>query len=74
MKSGLLWFDSSSDFLGDKIERAAKRYKEKFGVSPDIAMVNPQMLQDKPAVKIKNIRIEPKSTIMPNHIWLGLGK
>lgn len=74
MKSGLLWFDSSSDYLGDKIERAAKRYKEKFGVSPDVAVVNPQMLQDRSTVKIKSIRIELKSTIMPNHIWLGTSK
>jgi hypothetical protein len=73
MKSGLLWFDSGKKPIWDKIEDAARRYKEKFGVAPDTAFVNPVDLDPdaKPKTTIK-IQVAGKATIMPNHIWLGV--
>lgn len=71
MKSGLLWFDNSTNFIEKKIEAAAQRYQDKFGIAPTIAFVNPKMLENKPTPRIKNIRVESKSTILPNHIWIG---
>lgn len=75
MKSGLLWFDNSKKPIADKIEAAAKRYREKFGIAPDTCFVNPRDLESntnaKPAIKIN---VATKTTIMPNHIWLGISK
>lgn len=75
MKSGLLWYDNSSKSITAKIEAAAKRYQEKFGIKPDTCFVNPRDMEpqnkEKPSFKI---HITAKSTIMPNHIWLGVSK
>lgn len=71
MKSGLLWYDTKSLHIIEKIERAAKRYQEKFGYEPNVAMVNPKMLENGAVPKLKNISVEAKASIMPNHIWLG---
>ncbi len=75
MKSGLLWYDNSSKSIADKIEAAAKRYREKFGIAPDTCFVNPRDLEQasKPKPNLK-IQIATKATIMPNHIWLGMSK
>lgn len=75
MKSGLLWYDNSSRSIAAKIQDAARRYREKFGISPDTCFVNPRdfenQLKAKPDLKI---HIAAKTTIMPNHIWLGISK
>jgi len=72
MKSGLLWYDNGRKPIWDKIEDAAKRYKDKFGVAPDTCFVNPVDLdretKPKPGIKMS---VAGKPTIMPNHIWLG---
>lgn len=75
MKSGLLWYDNGKKPIWDKIEAAAKRYQEKFGVVPDTCFVNPHDLEPeaKPHGGIK-MKVTGKSTIMPNHIWLGVSK
>jgi hypothetical protein len=75
MKSGLLWYDNAKKPIWDKIEDAAKRYKDKFGIPPDTCFVNPHDLdhETKPRPGIK-IQVASKSTIMPNHIWLGVSK
>ncbi len=70
MKSGLLWYDNSSAVIDKKIQDAVKRYQQKFGIAPNVAFVNPKDLQTDS--KIKNITVKTKSTIMPNHIWLGI--
>ena len=45
MKSGLLWYDADPKKpIWDKIEEAAQRYYEKFGVRPDTCFVNPSAL------------------------------
>lgn len=63
-----MWFDKSSDDIQAKIEKAASRYKEKFGTVPTLAFVNPGEFT---TAKVKDIRVQAKPTIMPNHIWLG---
>ncbi len=89
MKSGLLWYDADPKKpIWDKIEEAAQRYYEKFGVQPNTCFINPAaMPQDgarpeKAETKRANhhktvnlaaaLNISAKSTILPNHIWLGV--
>lgn len=72
MKSGLLWYDASIKSIDIKIEQAAQRYKQKFGVAPNMAFVNPKDLRGD--LNVQNIEVRSKPTIMPNHIWLGVSK
>ena len=71
MTSGLLWYDNSKKPLAAKIESAAKRYREKFGVNPNRCFVNPAE-PDLTAPNALNIQVATKTTVMPNHIWLGV--
>ena len=72
MKSGLLWYDASAQDMTAKILQAAARYQQKFGVKPDTCFVNPK---DAPhAASVQGIHIKSKTTIMPNHIWLGVSE
>lgn len=72
MKSGLLIYDNTPQkLLTTKIADAAKRYKEKFGVRPDTAFVNPLDLTAALA-PVPNIQVNGKPTILRNYIWLGL--
>ena len=73
MKSGLLWYDGEKGkSLSEKIEQAAKRYQEKFGVEPNTCFVNPKTLTDEKQIKHGRIRIETSNSIQLNHIWLGV--
>jgi hypothetical protein len=44
LKEGLLWHDAGEGDLAGKVEAAAGRYEEKFGVKPDTCHVHPIML------------------------------
>ncbi len=83
MKSGLLWYDNSPKPLTEKIEGAAKRYREKFGRNPDTCFVNPLHVDAQTPASVPalsgdaggveaQIAIGTKATIMPNHLWLGV--
>ena len=72
MQTGLLWFDSDPQRgLAAKIEDAARRYREKFGVPPDTCYVNQAALgADAPAGMA--LRIVPAVNILPHHFWVGV--
>jgi len=82
MNTGLLWYDSDPRrTLEDKIGRAARRYREKYGRWPNTCYVHPQAIA-KPAPPeessghgIKNARGEIRVLSAPNillhHLWLG---
>ncbi len=88
MKSGLLWYDADPRKpIWDKIEEAAQRYHEKFGVPPNTCFVNPAALPQeaspaepggkksahgKTLTHVNSLKVATKPTILPNHIWLGL--
>ncbi|MBU0704291.1 MAG: hypothetical protein KKC18_10550 [Chloroflexi bacterium] len=45
MKEGLLWYDDDPGReMAEKIGRAARRYRQKFGAAPDICYVHPLAL------------------------------
>ena len=50
MKEGLLWYDDNPGRdLAEKIGRAARRYRQKFGASPNVCYVHPSTLSDNPS-------------------------
>lgn len=71
MKEGLLWYDDNpSRDLAEKIALAAQRYRQKFGVAPDICYVHPSTLSEKDKVDGR-IRVTALPTVLRHHFWLG---
>jgi hypothetical protein len=74
VKVGLLWFDDDPRRpLSEKIEEAAQRYREKFGVDPDTCYVNPATLGDG-KVNGTRVRVVPATQILPHHLLLGVAQ
>jgi hypothetical protein len=82
MEIGLLWYDGDSRrALEDKIERAARRYHDKFGRWPNTCYVHPQAVIAQPghdqqvAFRLQDpsrvIKIVSASNVLLHHFWLG---
>lgn len=73
MNIGMLWYDNDPiTDLNSKIIQAAHYYKKKYGIAANQCMVNPKMLPENLKVS-KQIKIVGNPTILPNHIWIGIG-
>ena len=79
MQTGLLWFDNDPNReMGRKIEDAARRYKERFGVAPNICYVNQAALgggEFKLAlqgIQAASLRVVPASNVLLHHFWVGI--
>lgn len=73
MKSGLLWYDASPDKpLAAKLAEAAQRYYQKFGVRPNQAYINPTAWTKELAQATSELKVDPRPSILLNHIWLGI--
>ena len=84
MKTGMLWFDDDPKrTLEEKVERAALRFREKYGVAPDLCYANPRTIPDaERTVALKQtaakkggtakILMKQARSILPNHFWLGV--
>ncbi len=49
MNIGMLWFDNDPrTALTAKVNRAADYYRQKYGLVPDLCLVHPSMLGDRP--------------------------
>ncbi len=84
---GLLWFDDDPHRgLKEKVERAAKRYAEKFGRYPNVCYVHPSMLDGngsggQPLVlelgepsrrgQSRRLTVRPRRTVLRDHLWVG---
>ncbi len=72
MKIGLLWFDNDPKrSLETKISEGVRRYKEKFGRTPNACYVNPAALE-KGKIQIGNLQVVASPNILPHHFWLGV--
>ena len=79
MQTGLLWFDNDPGReVARKIEDAARRYKEKFGVAPNICYVN-QAALDASELNLAQqgdqadvLRVVPVPNILLHHFWVGV--
>ncbi len=72
MQSGLLWFDDNPRLsLADKIEKAAGRYREKFGRAPTICFVNPHTLAGAEQLPA-HVKVIERGSIQPNNFWIGV--
>ncbi len=73
MKEGLLWYDDSPGRdLAEKIGQAARRYKQKHGVSPNVCYVHPSALSDNGKVKtVGQVRVSSRRSVLLHHFWVG---
>ena len=72
MKWGLLWFDDNRKApLAARVEKAARRYREKFGRSPDVCYVNAVTLSGAEAVPAR-VKIIELASIQPDCFWIGV--
>lgn len=72
MKEGLLWYDDSRRELVEKIDGAARRYRQKFGMSPDICYVHPSLLTgDDKMQLVRGVRVSSKPSVLQHHFWVG---
>lgn len=77
MHTGLMWFDNDPrTALAVKIQRASDYYKQKFGRTPDLCLVNPSMLGESQLETIeqrgRQITIRPYRPVLPGHLWIGV--
>ena len=76
MNVGMLWYDNDPrTALTAKVARAADYYRQKYGLVPDLCLVNPSMLKD-PRSDLADghagkVAIRPNRLIQPGHLWIG---
>ena len=81
MKVGLLWFDDDPGRdLAEKVGRAARRYRQKFGVPANVCYVHPSTLGDDASTKLSasgrmkqvdGVRVSSKPSVLRHHFWIG---
>jgi len=71
MHTGMLWFDNSQTELNAKIQKAVDYYHKKYGRTPDLCLVHPNMLKDA-VLKEEKITVRPYRPVLPGHIWIGI--
>ena len=73
MKEGLLWYDDDPQCdLAEKVSRAAKRYRHKFGMSPDVCYVHPSAVNASGEEQdINGVHVDSLMSVLRHHFWLG---
>jgi hypothetical protein len=71
MNVGMLWLDDDKQrSFEEKVQRAADYYQSKYGRSPEVCLVNSNMLTTEKTVG--QIEIHPVKTVLLHHFWLGM--
>jgi len=73
MREGLLWYDDDpARDLAEKIARAARRYRRKFGAPPDVCYVHPSAMGGNgKGQKVGKLQVAPLPSVLRHHFWLG---
>jgi hypothetical protein len=67
----MLWFDDSNRTLPEKVARAGTFYRDKFGRSPNLCLVNPESCDIKEGV-VAGIELRQARMVLPGHLWIGV--
>ena len=72
MRVGWMWFDDDPGrSLQEKIERAVKRYQERYGRLPTACYVNKKHVTGE-GFRCGNMKVIPAPNILPHHFFLGV--
>lgn len=78
MDIGMLWYDDTKRDLDTKVARAVEHYKTKYGATPTVCFVNPDLLTAKDGQAqpdmAAGLSLRPARTVLPNHFWIGVGE
>lgn len=75
MHTGMMWLDTSQTTIENKVQKAVEYYEKKYGRKPDLVLVHPSMLENRPGVRsmtIGDVTIRPYRPVLPGHIWIGM--
>ena len=75
MNTGMLWFDNDpKTTLAAKIIRAVAYYAEKYGVVPNLCLVNPVALEGHAPISpdLGGVVVRPYRPVLPGHLWIGV--
>lgn len=66
----LIWFDNDRKRpLRAKVEAAAERYRERFGLAPEVVLLNPAQPGAEEAIAGIPVRTTP--LVSPDHFYVG---
>jgi hypothetical protein len=78
MQEGLLWYDDNPGRdLTEKVGQAVRRYRQKFGASPNVCYVHQATLQPSDDTgngkvrKVGGVRVSSSPTVLRHHFWVG---
>ncbi len=70
MKLGLLWFDDDAKRkVVEKLDEAAERYEERFGVRPTLVHLNPAQAE---GLAHRRLRVYGDSSLRRNYFLIGV--
>lgn len=73
MKIGMLWFDSNAGLaVEQRVERAAKYYREKYGQAATLCLVNPSVAKAGLPAQVGQVELRTLETVLPHHFWIGV--
>jgi hypothetical protein len=71
MKVGLLWYDDDPGRdLAQKVGRAVRRYRQKYGRQPNVCYVHPSVLE-KNERHLGKMKVAALTSVLRNHFWIG---
>jgi hypothetical protein len=71
VREGLLWFDNDPGRkLEEKVQRAIRRYRQKFGRRPNVCYVHPSLLDGKKR-QMGEVRVASLPSVLRHHFWVG---
>jgi len=69
--TGMLWLDDDKKRpFTEKVQRAAQYYREKYGLTPNICLVNPNQLAEEQCVG--GIAVKPARNVLMHHFFIGV--
>jgi hypothetical protein len=72
MNIGMLWLDDDKKrSFEEKVKRAADYYREKYGLLPELCLVNSSMVSVENK-KVGRIEVQPTQTVLLNYFLLGM--
>lgn len=78
MDIAMMWFDDGKRALREKVLRAAGYYAGKYGVRPDVCLVNPLTPLPGPAPVCLEagegwqVKVDVYGPVLPGHLWVGV--
>ncbi len=70
MITGMLWLDDDkSRSLEEKVKRAVAYYRDKYGQSPELCLVNKAMLAE--TQQVDQVQVRPAGNVILHHFWVG---